>query len=416
MEDLIRQHLPKKRNRIYTPPVVLWLMISQHLESPGTLAQAVSRVRRSRLGRLRPESEEISPYTGGYSQARSRIPVAVCERSAQYLTAGLQSQLAREKERPVYLMDGSEFRLRHVLELLEKYPPCVNQYGPSHWPMMRITVVHEARTGLAVAANWGPMFGEQAVGEQALLEETLERLPRGGTYLGDRNFGIFAIAYRVTQRQADVVLRLKEILAKKLLAGKAPLGTDRRVVWTPSDCDRQSHPDLPAEARVEGRVIVAQQNGWREPLHLFTTLEVPAAEVVKLYGLRWNVETDLRSIKQTVHLQQITAGSSDMLDKELWMAIAAYNLVRAVIFSAARYAHIPPRRLSFTHVYYLVDACLPELLASPGSKRAQRELERLIRQASRCRLPQRKKRRTYPREVWLRRPPFPLRKREGLTK
>lgn len=416
MEDLTSRHLPKRRNRIYTVAVVLWLMINQRLEAPGTLSQAVSRVRQSRLGRLRPRAEDISPNTGGYSQARSRIPVAVCEEAAQRLTAGLQAQLAVSDERPVYIYDGSELRLNHVPELVEKYPPCVNQYGPSHWPMMRIMVVHDARTGLAVAAAWGPMFGEHAVSEQALLERNWERLPSGAIYLGDRNFGIFAIAYQTTRRQSDVVLRLKEAVAKKVLKGKAPLGTDQRVVWTPSAWDRRSHPDLPTDAQVQGRVIVTQQAGWREPLYLFTTLDASAAEVVRLYGLRWNIETDLRTIKQTVHLQQITVGSADMLEKELWMAIVAYNLVRAVIFSAARYANIPPRRLSFTHVYHLVDACLPELLANPGSKRAQHELERLIRQASRCRLPQRKKRRAYPREVWLRRPAFPLRKRQALTK
>ena len=58
---------------------------------------------------------------------------------------------------------------------------------------------------------------------------------------------------------------------------------------------------------------------------------------VTLYGKyprRWNIETDLRSLKQTVRLQRITVQSLDMMEKELLVAVLAYNLVRAVMFLA----------------------------------------------------------------------------------
>ena len=89
---------------------------------------------------------------------------------------------------------------------------------------------------------------------------------------------------------------------------------------------------------VTGRLIVARigRGKSKEWLYLFTTLDLPAEEIVQLYARRWNIETDLRSLKRTVRLHHIHAKSDDMLEKELLIAMAAYNFVRAVMCMAAR--------------------------------------------------------------------------------
>jgi hypothetical protein len=145
---------------------------------------------------------------------------------------------------------------------------------------------------------------------------------------------------------------------------------------------------------------------------LFTTLTEPAAEVLRLYGLRWNIEIDLRSLKQTVRLHRLTVKSDDMVEKELWAAIMAYNLVRTVLCLAAMQIGAHPRELSFTHVLYLVNGFLPHLLADARSSKAKREAQRLIELAAKCKLPKRKNRRSYPRAVWPTPHRFPLRCQE----
>ncbi len=408
VNDVLRKDTVKRRNRVYPAQVVLWLMINQRLEAPGSLTQAVSLVIRGELEPLARSGEQVSPRTGGYSQARRRMPVDAVAKLTQLLTTGLQQRFPTSHGRSIQLIDGTSVSLGHHPGLVEKYPPAANQHGTSHWPILKMVTMHDAHSGLIVAAAWGPMYGADAVSEQALAARVLEQSPVGGIYLGDRNFGIFATAYQVKQHQSDCILRLTEERARKLLGQDPKVGMDERVDWRPSVWDRKSNPDLPADAHVAGRVIVAQRKGWREPVCLFTTLELVAAEIVRLYRLRWNIETDLRSLKQTVRLERIAVKSDDMLQKELWAAIAAYNLVRAVILEAALYAGVPPRALSFTHVYYLIAASLPALLRMAPDQ-AQRELEVIIHQAARCKLPNRKRRRSYPRKVWLRRRPYPIR-------
>ncbi len=131
-----------------------------------------------------------------------------------------------------------------------------------------------------------------------------------------------------------------------------------------------------------------------------------------MYGRRWNIETDLRSLKQAVRLHRITAHSLDMMEKELLVAVMAYNLVRAIMFLAAQRAKIDARQLSFTYACNIVLDGYPKILAARASSQQQQELERILDLVSRCRLPKRTKRRSYPREVWGRGYRFPIRRRE----
>jgi hypothetical protein len=129
-------------------------------------------------------------------------------------------------------------------------------------------------------------------------------------------------------------------------------------------------------------------------------LDLAAREIRDLYALRWNVETDLRSIKQTVHLQELSARPVDMLEKELLLAFAAYNLVRAVICLAAEKAQLAPRRISFTNVYTLLETFASDLHAHRHSDASDPFWDRIIHMAAQYKLPNRTKSRSYPRAVW----------------
>ena len=147
-------------------------------------------------------------------------------------------------------------------------------------------------------------------------------------------------------------------------------------------------------------------------LYLFTTTSLPAEEVVTLYGRRWQIETDLRSLKQTVSLYRICARSAEMMEKELLVAVMAYNLVRAIMFQAARRAQIDPRQLSFTYACNIVLDGYAQVLAARTAKQQQQKLDRMIDLVARCKLPKRTKRRSCPREVWGRGYRFPIKRRE----
>src|SRR4029077_16022513 len=103
-------------------------------------------------------------------------------------------------------------------------------HGEGHWPLLRVLVAHDVRTGLGMRPEWGAMHGPGAVSEQALLETAIDRLPRGSTVIGDANFGIFSVAYAAEQRGHPVLLRLTAQRAQRLAGGVLQDGIGRTLV------------------------------------------------------------------------------------------------------------------------------------------------------------------------------------------
>jgi hypothetical protein len=422
---LRRQMGLKARAGIYTARLVMWMMMMQRLQPRGTLASSVAQLVEGRFDPLlsrckRVRDNKIGLSTGGYCQARQRLPKLLVDRSMDELIERLRSRLLEsgsQLQQRSYLLDGSSLQLEHEPELVKAFPPASNQHGKSHWPVLRLVVLHDLETGLAERPYWGPLNGRKAVSEQELAACAMQALPAGSVIVGDRNFGIFSTAYSAQQRGHAVVLRLTAVRAKSLMSGPISRQGDSAIRWRASRWDgkkkKQPRP-WPAEASLEGRLIAWQvgRGKRKQWLYLFTTLALPAKEVVELYGRRWHIETDLRSLKQTVRLQRIAVQSADMMEKELLVAVMAYNLVRAIMFQAAQRAKIDPRQLSFTYACNIVLDSYPQILAAPTAKQQQRELDRIIDLVARCRLPQRLKRRSYPREVWGRGYRFPIRRRE----
>ncbi len=135
-------------------------------------------------------------------------------------------------------------------------------------------------------------------------------------------------------------------------------------------------------------------------LCLFTTLDLSPHELLDLYRLRWNIETDLRSLKRTVNLHHLHSKAVAMAEKEIVLAVAAYNLVRAILFLAAHRAGLAPRQLSFAGAHAAVMAALPGLDRASSTAEYNQRMDCLLDYVMQARLPHRKRKRSYPRRVW----------------
>jgi hypothetical protein len=224
IEHFQRQAEMRIRRGVYCAQVVLWLMMLQRLHAVGTLAASVQLLLQGAAAPLlqscrRVRKGRISARIGGYCQARQKLPTLLCRNVSREITEQLRAMLGLEDpaRARVYLLDGSSLELEHSRELVGSYPPAQNQHGVSHWPVLRLVVLHELETGLAQEPQWGPMYGAQAVSEQELAEQAMDRLSAHSVLLGDRNFGVLWVAYAAHQRNLGVVLRLTKQRARKLL-------------------------------------------------------------------------------------------------------------------------------------------------------------------------------------------------------
>jgi len=136
-------------------------------------------------------------------------------------------------------------------------------------------------------------------------------------FVGDSNFGVYRVAQLAHALGQHVVLRRQTRQARALLRTSGyrralPSGLDWPVCWA---CGPDTHfdPTVPCEPLL-GRVLFVRlsKNGFRPiELYLFTSLTdaqtYPLADVVALYGLRWQVELDYRHSKTTLDMDEFTA-------------------------------------------------------------------------------------------------------------
>jgi putative transposase len=419
----------RQNSRVYTFLVVMWMLIVQRLQPLASLETAVlellsglpssfwpqpcQRVQDWRAGR-----KPLSSHTGAYNKARLALPLIVaeqsCDRIFEQLTAHLDGTLPALGAR-AFFVDGTTVRMAHSPALCQAFPPGSNQHGEAHWPQLRMLVAHDLQTGLALRPEWGPVHGPHATSEQKLVETVMGRLPGDSVMVADANFGVFSVAYAAAQCRRPVVLRLTVVRAHHLAGGSLADGVDLPIVWKPTREDRRRHRDWSANACVQGRLIArqVQPNNGAAPflLYLFATLSATQDEVLTLYGQRWNIETDLRSLKSTLQLEQLSCTTPEMVAKELNLAMAAYNLVRAITYIAAERAGIPPRGYSFTRVRNVIKAFTPLVANASSPREAQKYFDRMMYYVGQAKLPQRKKHRpSYPRAVWGKPKSFPHRR------
>jgi len=339
---------------LFSAALTIWLCIRRRLEGCLSLELTWLSCRPEEVLRLSPDSaraqRKLSLHESGFDYARHHLPLALVKAAVDHLFAEMRTLLKAEPK-GWWVLDGSTLTLEGTDSLTKAFPPACNQHGQAHWPMLKIAVLHELQTGLAMRPEWGPMYGPEAVSEQDLAFKLIARLPEGCGVIADRNFGILQVAWAL--RNHRMVVRLTDVRARALLKGKATLGEDVDVLhdWRPSAWERSHHPQLDKDMVVPGRIVIGHvlgPKGQKVRVCLFTNdFTSSAQELIQFYTERWRIETDLRSLKHTIHLELSRAKSPDMVVKEFILSVAAYNIVRTVMAQAAQKAGIEPRLLSF---------------------------------------------------------------------
>jgi hypothetical protein len=412
---------PRAAQTVYTPWVVTWLLVFQRLNGNATLNDAVSEfilrfpqeaVPDCKRGR----EHTISANSGAYSTARSTLDSRVLYWAADNVFNSLSNTyLPSWHDRRAFILDGTTARLPPTRALRVAFPPATNQHGSSPWPILHLAVAHELASGLAVLPQYGPKYGPNAVSELVLAQGLLARLPDNSIVMADRNFGVFAFAWAAVAAGHDTLLRMTQKRFKAVLKKARCDGAGKwEVTWRPSAWDRKAHPELPEGAEVTGWLHEVKVSA-KLTLWLFTTLDATGAELASLYHKRQNVETDIRDLKETLVLGEMTSKSVAMVEKELVAAVLAYNLANQVRRLAAQKLNIEPRRLSFAGVWSLVKAFVTSLLQGKTAAEMEEEFARLLRAAGQRKVPHRARERSYPREVLPSGRKFPTRKRKQQT-
>ena len=134
---------------------------------------------------------------------------------------------------------------------------------------------------------------------------------------------------------------------------------------------------LPQSIQVREVHLLIQKPGFRpQQIILVTTLldpkRYPKAKLAELYRLRWTAtEVNLKHLKTTLKMEMIWAKTPDMVRKEIWVHLLAYNLLRTLMWQSARRAGVSPLRISLQGTRQQFNHFRPSLARATAKNRLQ---------------------------------------------
>ena len=340
---------------IYTPLATLCIFLSQVLDPDHSCRAAVARLI---VWLVLAGRKPCSSDTGAYCEARQRLPLGVVVRLVRQTARAIDEQASREwlwKGRHVRLVDGTTVSMPDTAENQREFPQSTSQGIGLGFPLVRIVALISLATGVVRDLALGPYKGKGS-GETALFRALREGLEAGEIVLGDRYFGSFFAIAGLSERGVDVLFRMHQRRKFDFRRGRRIGVEDHIVTWTKPDrpdwMDKETYDRMPEELRVRELRIKIRQPGFRvDELVLVTTLldegRYSKEEVAALFLQRWNIELDWRSIKCVLQMDVLRCKTPEMVRKEIWIQLLAYNLIRGVMAKAAEEHGEKPRDLSF---------------------------------------------------------------------
>jgi hypothetical protein len=357
----------KWRERLYPPLITVGMFIEQVLGADHSCQDAVAQGLSSRvaLGQA-----PCSLNTGPYCKARLRLSLGLVERLGHEIGARLCAAQPTPwlwRGRNVKLVDGTTLSMPDTPENQKAFPQSRQQKPGLGFPLVRLLGIVSLSCGTVLEWASGPCEGKKT-GETQLLWGMMDKLDAGDIVIADRYFaGYFGIA-RLWQRGIGVVIRQHQLRHTDFRRGRRLGRRDHVVNWArpqrPSWMDPATYADTPAsivmrEVRVGDLTLVTT---------LIDSREVGKLELADLYGKRWQIELDFRSIKTVMQMEILRCKSPEMIRKEIAAHLLAYNLVRTVMAQAAELAHITPRQLSFKATLQVLNAFEENLRFCPYAR------------------------------------------------
>jgi Transposase DDE domain len=365
------------REIAFTPLLTLWAFLGQVINADASCRAAVARV----LAWLASRGQKpCRPQTGPYCKARKRLPESLFTRLVRETGSALHRELPGEwlwKGRRVKLVDGSTASMPDTEENQAEYPQARTQKPGIGLPIARMVVVFCLASGAVLDAALGKYRGKQT-GENSLVRTLEDAFTPGDVFLADRYFsGYFDVA-SWRQRGVDVVVRLHQLRDCDRRRGRRLGPNDHVIVWTkpsqrPAWMDKRTYAAMPATLELREVRVMATEPGFRSKVVVVVTTLLDARvyraeDLADWYRMRWHAELDLRSWKIVLGMDVLRCHSPEMIRKEFWAHLLAYNLIRTVMAQAAEVNGCTPRELSFKGTLQTMTAFAERLLdANPAT-------------------------------------------------
>ncbi len=363
----------KYRSRIFDPQTTIWAWMAQIASADKSCRHAVSQV----VAQYATDGKTISPSTGAYVEARSKLDIRVVKKLARSLARELENECASYQliDRPLFAVDGTGISCPDTPSIIEHYPSqdahrVCESLG---FPLIKVVLITSLATGAIIDIEYGPHKGKNTH-EIVLFYKALERLQRGDVVVGDRAYSASLFFYWMPFRGIDLIarkhtqIRLDRYGIVEALGQRDWIRNVKKPRPQPAWLTALKYRRTPTKYPVRSTAIQVQGcsgSKWLELLSSFKDASIPKPTLAEIYQRRWDIETDIRSFKIDLGADILRCKSVEMVEKELWMTVLTYNAVRCIMANAAKKTGRAPRTVSFKGALQAINTFSPRFVHTP---------------------------------------------------
>ena len=351
------------RDRVFNPVITMHLFMIQVLSGNCSVRRML------RIAKIDADDQ-------CYNAARKRIPLDVFGYLAADVTNACKSacdEASRWLGHRVMMIDGSGLSMPDTAALRSAFGLPGNVKDGCGFPVMHTLWMMDMATGLIrdfVTGRWNIHDMKDACRLHGNLE-------KGDVVIGDRAFGLFTHLVTLQQLGLHGVCRINQKITVSFKVNRRSSGTlpkakrkgkprseyvrrlghlDQVVRYLkpkkrPASMSAEQFAAMPETMLVRELRYTVGPRGRSRQVTLMTTLldaeKYPKAELARLYGLRWRVETNLRHLKQTLGMNVLRCQTVDGVNKEVWVYVMIFNLICREMVRAASRQKVEPDRISF---------------------------------------------------------------------
>jgi len=219
-------------------------------------------------------------------------------------------------------------------------------------------------------------YAGKGTGETTLLRAMYDSLKPGDVVVADALFDNYFLICELRDRGIDIVARAQYQRVGSQVVERRPDGDI--ILWQrpnkPHGMTGEQYRRYPESLLMRQVAVDARdKNNRAEQFQVITTIldaSINGGQFGDLYERRWEGEVDIRSIKSTMQMDILRCKTPEMVRKEIWAHLLAYNLLRTVMAVAAAEYGIEPREVSFKGAKQAVTAFAPKIEAARPEERA----------------------------------------------
>lgn len=298
------------------------------------------------------KANDHSLNTAAYSKARKRIPQALTdELFDSSIIENAKNNYSHWFGHKVYIGDGTYVQMQDSAELRKKYAVKFKGKESKGYPQGLLEAITERGTGQVFSYR----LSNRHTGELELFYNMMNDLPSQSILLLDdlyntyetfaklESIGVKIVVPGKRKRNYSVIEKIEH--GDEIVTIKKP---ETRPKWLPEDAVH-----LPDQIKLR-RIECISPEG--KEYVLYTSVldkNIKKEHVINLYFTRWDVEVSIREVKTIMDINILRSKSEDMIRKELAVSLAAYNLIRKIIYNSIKDMPFFPKESLIQEFYSL---------------------------------------------------------------